>query len=156
MARTFLDSKLISYKTEKSTARLSPSDVGDIARPFTLHIACSRTERREAAVASASAPPPRSARSVEADAPADGLKGPLRSAFVAKSARSCTRKTHKDNPDVPLATIKDFCACIAEGEADATSEADIAYLDEHRKASDDYRDRIGRVVGACKKKVGSR
>lgn len=161
VARTFLDSKLISYKTDKSTARLSPSDVGDIARPFTVHVACTRIERREVSAAPASAPTP-AASSGHASAPvaaaasAGGLKGPLRDAFVTKSARSCTRKTHKENPQVALATIKDFCSCLAEGEADATSEADLAYVSEHRKATDDYRDRIGKVLAACKGKVGSR
>jgi len=161
VARTFLDSKLISYKTDKSTARLSPSDVGDIARPFTVHVACTRTERREVAAAPASAPAPapspaRASASVAPAASAGGLKGPLRDAFVTKSARSCTRKTHKENPQVALPTIRDFCSCLAEGEADATSEADLAYVSEHRRATDDYRDRISKVLAACKNKVGSR
>lgn len=160
VARTFLDSKLISYKTDKSTARLSPADVGDIARPFTVHVACTKTERREVAAASASAPAPAPgparASAAAADAPVSGLKGPLRDVFIKKSVRSCTRKTHKANPDVSLDTIKDFCLCMAEGEADNTTETDIAYADEHRQTTEDYKNRISKVVAACKKKIGSR
>jgi S1-C subfamily serine protease len=158
VARTFLDSKFLSYKTEKSTARLSAADVGEIARPFTVHITCTRTERREAAATPASAPGPAtdSPRAAATGAPAGGLKGPLREVFVKKSHRSCTRKIHKDNPDVSLAAIKDFCSCMAEGEADNTTEADIAYVEEHHKASDEYKDRLSKVASACKKKVGSR
>jgi cyclophilin family peptidyl-prolyl cis-trans isomerase len=40
VARTFLDSKGIAYRTAPSEQRLSPADVGDIARPFTVYIEC--------------------------------------------------------------------------------------------------------------------
>ena len=40
VARTFLDSKGIAYQTARSDRQLSPADVGDIARPFTVHIEC--------------------------------------------------------------------------------------------------------------------
>ena len=43
VARTFLDSKHIAYQTARSDQQLSPADVGDIARPFTVHIECERT-----------------------------------------------------------------------------------------------------------------
>lgn len=156
VARTFLDSKLINYKTETSTTRLSPADVGEIARPFTVYITCRKPEER---VATAAAPPPASASS-PAPAPAGNasggyLKGPLREAFVKKVTTSCTRKADKDNPSVPRATIKAFCACLAEGEADTTTEADIANAAEH-KSDADYADRINKVLAACKKKVASR
>ena len=40
VARTFLDSKGISYQTARSDKQLSPAEVGDISRPFTVHIEC--------------------------------------------------------------------------------------------------------------------
>jgi hypothetical protein len=40
VARTFLDSKGIAYQTARSDQQLTPADVGDIARPFTVHIEC--------------------------------------------------------------------------------------------------------------------
>ena len=43
VARTFLDSKHIAYQTARSDQQLSPADVGDIARPFTVHIECEPT-----------------------------------------------------------------------------------------------------------------
>ena len=52
VARTFLDSKGIAYQTARSDQQLSPADVGDIARPFTVHIEC-----EQAGFESATAPP---------------------------------------------------------------------------------------------------
>jgi Tfp pilus assembly protein PilF len=40
VARTFLDSKGIAYQTARSDRQLSPADIGDIARPFTVRIEC--------------------------------------------------------------------------------------------------------------------
>jgi hypothetical protein len=40
VARTFLDSKSIGYQTAPSQQQLSPADVGEIARPFTVQIEC--------------------------------------------------------------------------------------------------------------------
>ena len=42
VARTFLDSKGIKYQMARSDKQLSPADVGDIARPFTVNIECER------------------------------------------------------------------------------------------------------------------
>jgi hypothetical protein len=38
VARTFLDSKGITYQTLRSEQQLSAADIGDAARPFTVHI----------------------------------------------------------------------------------------------------------------------
>jgi hypothetical protein len=42
VARTFLDSKGIKYQMARSDKQLAPADVGDIGRPFTVHIQCER------------------------------------------------------------------------------------------------------------------
>ena len=155
VVRTFLDSKLISYKTEASTAALSSADVGDIARPFTVYIAC--TKSPHSAVATAAAPPPpASTQAAKAEPSSGSLKGPLRDAFVERTLKSCNKKVRKDNPDVPKAMLHAFCSCLAEGEADATTAADVSYVDEHHKASDGYVARINKIAATCKTKVGSR
>jgi hypothetical protein len=55
VVRTFLDSKGIAYHSAPSDKQLSPADVGDIARPFTLLIECERMQ-----VAMAAPKPPTS------------------------------------------------------------------------------------------------
>ncbi len=55
VARAFLDSKGISYQTAHSDQQLSPADVGDIARPFTVRIECEQAVSRSA-MAPAAAP----------------------------------------------------------------------------------------------------
>jgi Trypsin-like peptidase domain len=59
VARTFLDSKDIAYHSAPSDKQLSPADVGDVARPFTLRIEC---ERIGTQVAMPAAPNPPTSR----------------------------------------------------------------------------------------------
>jgi hypothetical protein len=49
VARTFLDSSGVAYRMDRSKQQLSPADIGDIARPFTVHIECQ--QKRSSAVA---------------------------------------------------------------------------------------------------------
>jgi surface antigen len=49
VARTFLDSIGIVYQTLRSKQQLSPADVGDIARPFTVQIKCQKAASQSAA-----------------------------------------------------------------------------------------------------------
>ena len=48
VVRTFLDSKGIAYKTQRSDQQLSPADIGDVARPFTVFVECRRGVARVA------------------------------------------------------------------------------------------------------------
>jgi S1-C subfamily serine protease len=57
LARTFLDSKGISYRAARSDQQLSTADVGDIARPFTVHIECRQAASRVAAPTTSALPP---------------------------------------------------------------------------------------------------
>jgi S1-C subfamily serine protease len=150
LAREFLDSKLISYKTEKSTARLAPADVGDVARPFTVYIVCTSSQH----VASAPAPERASAVEPEVEAPDAELKGPAREAFIKRVHRSCVRKGHKDYPDIERKTITDFCTCLANAQADAITPADVAYAKEHHKTSEDFKNRFAKLVAPCIKRAG--
>ena len=59
VVRTFLDSKGIVYHSAPSDKQLSPADVGDVARPFTLRIECERISTR---VAMPAAPNPPTSR----------------------------------------------------------------------------------------------
>jgi S1-C subfamily serine protease/Tfp pilus assembly protein PilF len=43
VARTFLDSKGIAYQTARSEKQLSPADIGETARPYTVRIECQQT-----------------------------------------------------------------------------------------------------------------
>ncbi len=150
LAREFLDSKLVTYKTGKSTARLAPADVGEIARPFTVYIVCTETGH----VAAAPAPERASAEAPEVEAPDAELKGSVRDEFIKRVHRSCSRKTHKDYPDLARKTIKDFCTCVANAQADAITPADIAYTKEHHKVSEDYKARFGKLLAPCIKSAG--
>lgn len=64
VARTFLDSKRIVYQTARSDEQKSPADVGDIARPFTVHIECEQANSRPAAASTTSSPPPSNAAAI--------------------------------------------------------------------------------------------
>jgi tetratricopeptide (TPR) repeat protein len=50
VGRTFLDSKGIEYQTARSDGQLSPADVGDLARPFTVQIECKHADVQFAVV----------------------------------------------------------------------------------------------------------
>jgi TPR repeat protein len=54
VVRTFLESKSIAYRQAPSDKQLSPADVGDIARPFTVNIECE--QRKYASVANVALP----------------------------------------------------------------------------------------------------
>jgi tetratricopeptide (TPR) repeat protein len=48
VVRTFLDSKGIAYKTQRADQQLSPADIGEVARPFTVYVECRRGVARVA------------------------------------------------------------------------------------------------------------
>jgi len=74
--------------------------------------------------------------------------------FIKKVHRSCVRKVHKEYPDVERKSIGGFCTCMANAQADAITPADIAYMNEHHKASADYKDRFAKLAAACVKRAG--
>lgn len=59
VVRTFLGSKSIPYQIARSEQQLSPANVGDIGRPFTVQIECERadTQRADTTTTPPSAPP---------------------------------------------------------------------------------------------------
>jgi hypothetical protein len=74
LARTFLDSKGISYRAARSDQQLSTADVGDIARPFTVHIECRQAASRLAAPTTSDLPP----RDAAGSPPQDACRGKKR------------------------------------------------------------------------------
>jgi hypothetical protein len=100
VARTFLDSKGIAYrKATPSDQQLSPADVGDIARPFTVHIECEQTASRVTAAAAASGAPGRSRGPTTSREPL-----PLNPDFTT-AKMWCAGKDRKDNPPFDLRII---------------------------------------------------
>jgi tetratricopeptide (TPR) repeat protein len=60
VARAFLDSKGIAYRTARSDQALSPADVGDVARPSAVFVECQQGSGRSAAVLPPSSRAPQS------------------------------------------------------------------------------------------------
>jgi tetratricopeptide (TPR) repeat protein len=56
VARTFLDSKGITYQAARSEQQLSPADVGEIARSFTVYIECKQDQVRSVSAPTLSSP----------------------------------------------------------------------------------------------------
>jgi tetratricopeptide (TPR) repeat protein len=50
VARAFLDSRGIDYQTTRTRQQLSPADIGDAARPFTVYVECGKGALRSAAI----------------------------------------------------------------------------------------------------------
>src|SRR6516165_7321264 len=65
VVRTFLDSKGIVYHSAPSDKQLSPADIGDIARPFTVRIECEGTSTQVAIPAAPSPPTSRPNKKTE-------------------------------------------------------------------------------------------
>lgn len=58
------------------------------------------------------------------------ISGSARSAFVQEAKRSCerTQRAHPDNKGISEAAVLKYCACLAEGIANRTTNADLATL----------------------------
>jgi Trypsin-like peptidase domain len=65
VVRTFLDSNGIVYHSAPSDKQLSPADIGDIARPFTLRIECEQISTQVAMPAAPSPPTSRPNKKTE-------------------------------------------------------------------------------------------
>jgi hypothetical protein len=82
------------------------------------------------------------------------LTGADREAFVQAAIASCTATATKNHPDVAAATIKTYCTCMAGKEADITTAADIAYMNEHNAATPEYTSRVQALAPACNAAAG--
>ena len=112
VARTFLDSKGIAYQTARSDRQLSPADVGDIARLFTVHIECEQV---------ATAP---TASSAPLTTPGAGpVEGPKGTEPTRQQIDWCLR-SNKPSPDF---IIKGCTAWIQSGR-DSVSNRALAFV----------------------------
>jgi len=97
VARTFLDSKGIAYRTVRSDQQLSPPDVGDMARPFTVYIECHQGATRSVAVPTApSRPPPSGANPTSPGRPSSNGSTP-----TSQQVRWCEGKD-SISPDLQI------------------------------------------------------
>lgn len=83
-----------------------------------------------------------------------GLAGTSRQAFVDSSLKSCSDGIHKNKPKLPAKTVETYCSCMAEAEADITTDADVEYMAAHNAATKDYTDRVRALAPACNAKAG--
>lgn len=89
VVRTFLDSNGIKYQTARSVLKLSPADVGEIARPFTVQIKCSGDSPNKETEQPPSPPP------VQQTLPACGSRGVINSLMrIASNLRTLVFRVH--------------------------------------------------------------
>lgn len=82
------------------------------------------------------------------------ITGADRQAFVDASRKSCSEGLQKSNSKLPANAIDLYCSCMADAEADMTTEADVEYMSAHNAATEDYKARVLALAPACKTKAG--
>ncbi|HZT88077.1 MAG TPA: hypothetical protein VFA12_08915 [Stellaceae bacterium] len=82
------------------------------------------------------------------------LTGANRKAFVESSINSCSSAIKQAHPEVPADKVTTYCTCMAEAEADMTTEEDVQYMATHNAATPDYTRRVQALAPACNKKAG--
>ena len=82
------------------------------------------------------------------------INGPDRKEFVDSSRQSCSASIHKNNAKLPADVVETYCSCMAEAEADMTTQADVQYMTAHNAAPEDYTARVRALAPACKTKAG--
>ena len=83
-----------------------------------------------------------------------GLTGPGRQEFVDSSRKSCSDGLHRNNAKLAANAVETYCSCMAEAEADMTTDADVQYMAAHNAATADYTARVRALAPACKAKAG--
>jgi hypothetical protein len=82
------------------------------------------------------------------------LTGDDRTQFIQGSFGACNDAAKRDHPEIAADAVKTYCQCMAEKEADMTTQADIDYVNAHQAGSDDYKARILALAPACQAKAG--
>jgi hypothetical protein len=119
VARAFLDGKGLSYNTAASDQQLQPADVGDMARPFTVHIRCQRTTSASAiGIAPVKVSPP-SSDAPAPSAPAQQSAGIVHALFKRGEAAFAAR-------NLPEA-LRWFRQAADKGHSDAMNKIGIMY-----------------------------
>lgn len=81
---------------------------------------------------------------------ASGLVGTDRDTFVQQYTSGCLGNIKKENPEVPAATAKAFCDCMANKGAGVMSPADVRYLMTHDAATPEQHKRMEHFAPGCK------
>ena len=84
------------------------------------------------------------------------LAGTDREDFIKSSFKSCGDAIRKDHPNVAAKVVESYCTCMAEAEADMTTDADIEYMNAHSAPPADYRRRVQALAPACNRKAGAK
>jgi hypothetical protein len=82
------------------------------------------------------------------------LTGADRDQFITGSFQACSEAATRDHAEIGAAAIKTYCQCMAEKEADMTTQADVDYVNAHQAGSDDYKARIQALAPGCQAKAG--
>jgi hypothetical protein len=84
------------------------------------------------------------------------LAGADREDFIKSSFKSCGDAVRKDHPSVAAKVVESYCTCMAEAEAEMTTDADIEYMNAHSAPPADYRRRVQALAPACNQKAGAK
>ncbi|HEY1798408.1 MAG TPA: hypothetical protein VGG57_20010 [Stellaceae bacterium] len=82
------------------------------------------------------------------------LQGADRNLFVGSSIKGCQDGAAQEKLEIPAAQMNAFCACMANKQADMTTQADLDYYGQHRTLSSDYSKRIAGLGPACRAAAG--
>lgn len=82
------------------------------------------------------------------------MTGADRDLFVASSIKGCTDGAAQEKLAVPADKMGAFCTCMANKQADMTTQADLDYYGRHRTLSGDYSKRIATLAPACRAAAG--
>jgi hypothetical protein len=84
------------------------------------------------------------------------LAGPARETFLRVSLAGCLSSMRQNHPEVSAAPARVYCTCMADKGADITTAADLAYITEHKTASEDYRQEAEVLATSCRAGAGSK
>jgi hypothetical protein len=82
------------------------------------------------------------------------LQGADRDLFVASSIKGCKQGAAQEKLTIPPGKMGAFCGCMANKQADMTTQADLDYYGEHRTLSDDYSKRVAALAPDCSVAAG--
>jgi hypothetical protein len=82
------------------------------------------------------------------------LKGAERDLFVGSSLKGCAKGAAEEKLTIPADQMNAFCACMANKQADMTTQADLDYYGRHQTLSDDYSKRVAALGPGCRTAAG--
>jgi len=92
--------------------------------------------------------------SLTATAATAQLSGADRDVFVASSIKGCAETVEQDKVPFPKAKTDAFCSCMAQKQAEMTTQADLDYYAAHHALSEDYGKRVKALGPGCRSAAG--